>query len=262
MKMKTIVALMALAAAGAANAALTTGDKATGSSLFLEAWDTTSGVGMVQDLGKTFETGLTMGQSGSLSVNLNSAAFASLLGADTAGTNLNWHVYGTLEGDQTYSGFGLLTTVRQLPVAAFGPDNSQLGILINSQIGIPGSGHIGNINAVLGAATVGNIASTNAAYGANNGGAYFGNFLGGDSSKKGFGALDFYSFTNDPNTFALVSTKLTGGGGGDGKFTLASNGTLTFNAPSAPAAVPVPAAAWLFGSGLLGLVGIGRRRAK
>lgn len=35
------------------------------------------------------------------------------------------------------------------------------------------------------------------------------------------------------------------------------NGTLTFNSP---AAVPVPAAAWLMGSGLLGLVGVARRR--
>jgi hypothetical protein len=32
--------------------------------------------------------------------------------------------------------------------------------------------------------------------------------------------------------------------------------------PPAPAAVPVPAAAWLFGSGLIGLAGAARRRAK
>jgi hypothetical protein len=32
------------------------------------------------------------------------------------------------------------------------------------------------------------------------------------------------------------------------------------NASSVPAAVPVPAAAWLFGSGLLGLVSYGRRK--
>lgn len=35
-------------------------------------------------------------------------------------------------------------------------------------------------------------------------------------------------------------------------------GTLTFNSPSA---VPVPAAAWLLGSGLLGLAGVARRKA-
>lgn len=36
--------------------------------------------------------------------------------------------------------------------------------------------------------------------------------------------------------------------------------TFTLTATSVPAAVPVPAAAWLFGSGLLGLAGTARRR--
>jgi hypothetical protein len=39
--------------------------------------------------------------------------------------------------------------------------------------------------------------------------------------------------------------------------TLSANGTLSF---AAPAAVPLPAAVWLMGSGLFGLFGIGRRR--
>ena len=38
--------------------------------------------------------------------------------------------------------------------------------------------------------------------------------------------------------------------------------TYTLTATSVPSAVPVPAAAWLFGSGLLGLAGTARRRAK
>lgn len=44
-----------------------------------------------------------------------------------------------------------------------------------------------------------------------------------------------------------------------GTVTLAANGTLTF-AAAAPS-VPLPAALWLFGSGLLGLAGVARRRA-
>lgn len=39
-----------------------------------------------------------------------------------------------------------------------------------------------------------------------------------------------------------------------GSWTLASNGELTF------APVPIPAAVWLFGAGLMGLVGVARRR--
>lgn len=43
-----------------------------------------------------------------------------------------------------------------------------------------------------------------------------------------------------------------------GSWMLSSNGELTYGQPVS--AVPVPAAVWLFGSGLVGLVGIGRRR--
>jgi hypothetical protein len=46
----------------------------------------------------------------------------------------------------------------------------------------------------------------------------------------------------------------------NGFFFLNSNGDLTYNVTS-QAPVPLPAAVWLFGSGLLGLAGIGRRRA-
>ncbi len=44
-----------------------------------------------------------------------------------------------------------------------------------------------------------------------------------------------------------------------GSFTLGSNGQLSFTAAASPQ-VPVPGAAWLLGSGLMGLVGISRRR--
>jgi hypothetical protein len=40
-----------------------------------------------------------------------------------------------------------------------------------------------------------------------------------------------------------------------------SNGVVT-SVDAVPTVIPVPAAAWLFGSGLLGLVGVARRRAR
>jgi hypothetical protein len=43
-----------------------------------------------------------------------------------------------------------------------------------------------------------------------------------------------------------------------GTVNLAADGTLAINGASAP--VPLPAAVWLFGSGLMGLVGVSRRR--
>ena len=47
----------------------------------------------------------------------------------------------------------------------------------------------------------------------------------------------------------------------DGSDNLSGSGCIGYsNCGLAPSAVPVPAAAWLFGSSLLGLVGIGRRK--
>lgn len=43
----------------------------------------------------------------------------------------------------------------------------------------------------------------------------------------------------------------------DDKFKISS---MTVSTPSTPSAVPIPAAVWLFGSALVGMVGIGRRR--
>jgi hypothetical protein len=49
--------------------------------------------------------------------------------------------------------------------------------------------------------------------------------------------------------------------GTDGWYSMAFDGAGSFTATSVPAPVPVPAAVWLFGSGLLGLIGVARRRA-
>lgn len=62
---------------------------------------------------------------------------------------------------------------------------------------------------------------------------------------------NFYGFTGNGTTGTLQSYIL-------GTASLGTNGTLSFtgNAP----AVPLPASVWLFGSGILGLVGVSRRR--
>jgi hypothetical protein len=86
------------------------------------------------------------------------------------------------------------------------------------------------------------------------------------------GSTNLYNQGPDQSGIALgQSVSLFGitGDGGKGQLqtydlgdnlTLSSNGTLTISSAST-SPVPLPAAVWLFGSGLLGLLGVGRRRA-
>jgi hypothetical protein len=92
----------------------------------------------------------------------------------------------------------------------------------------------------------------------------------GTSASSSANLLTLYGTgVNQPNVFGSPSQLygLTPNGSGGGVSvafdlgTLAFDGTtLSFTGNSGNSAVPLPAAAWLFGSGLLGLLGIGRRR--
>ncbi len=81
------------------------------------------------------------------------------------------------------------------------------------------------------------------------------------AASKGLGA-------NASATFDLGHSAYWGGissitvNGVEVAFDLTSWSNHDWKQSSIPSAVPVPAAAWLFGSGLLGLVGIARRRGK
>jgi len=245
MKLNALVAALALVAAGSANAAILP-DGANGTSLIFEAWDSTTNMGMVQSLGTTMNGFLT--GANSINMNLDAASFATLLGTDTAGTNLQWHIYSAMATPTTASGDGILTTI-----APGGLPSAALDVFSLPTLELALGAHIGqDVLAVTGTANFGTMPSTNAAYGGLIGTDYLGNMPAGKSVKTGFGAIDFYSIASDTATNSVrVDTKLPG------QFTLSADGNVTNVAASA---VPLPAAAWLFGSGLLGLVGIGRRR--
>jgi hypothetical protein len=83
----------------------------------------------------------------------------------------------------------------------------------------------------------------------------YGLIAGNDLSVAGT-TTDFFGFTGNGSIGQVQSYLL-------GTASLATNGTLTLAgnaAPPPPPAVPLPAAVWLFGSGLMGLVGVSRRR--
>jgi hypothetical protein len=95
--------------------------------------------------------------------------------------------------------------------------------------------------------------STNVSYGASEATKY-GMFSTSDLAAVGSTAA-LYGLTGNGGTGQVQSYIL-------GSATLASNGALTFtgNSTTTPPPVPLPAAVWLFGSGLMGLVGVSRRR--
>ncbi len=75
-----------------------------------------------------------------------------------------------------------------------------------------------------------------------------------DFGSMGSSALQLFGFTGNGGTGKLQSYIL-------GSATLDANGNLSITGNSVtPPTVPLPAAVWLFGSGLLGLFGVSRRR--
>ncbi|MBU1690479.1 MAG: VPLPA-CTERM sorting domain-containing protein [Gammaproteobacteria bacterium] len=75
-------------------------------------------------------------------------------------------------------------------------------------------------------------------------------------------SLGFFYLTPS-STSGLSKASVTQFGSVDGAatWTLASNGNLSYSVPAPVAAVPVPAALWLLGSGLIGMVGVARRKS-
>ncbi|HSB94978.1 MAG TPA: VPLPA-CTERM sorting domain-containing protein [Spongiibacteraceae bacterium] len=69
-----------------------------------------------------------------------------------------------------------------------------------------------------------------------------------------------FVFSADKSTFTGALTGTDKSGSGTTANTTTINWQVSGNAPPPAPTVPVPAAAWLFGSGLLGLAGTARRR--
>jgi hypothetical protein len=83
----------------------------------------------------------------------------------------------------------------------------------------------------------------------------------GDLANQGIGGVPMWDgpFKGDNANFDILSMTMTNP---DAGYTIAANCNFdpSGNCFQPPAAVPVPAAVWLFGSGLLGLVGVARRK--
>lgn len=149
----------------------------------------------------------------------------------------------------------LSATYNGTPPLAYGGVNT-VGQAIQSEIA----------NWVTAAPTTGDLSDTTgtATYSVQKGIAFGGlndgQIISGTNYSGSVGsALGFYNVT----TTALHKDAITqyGTSAGTGYWFLSNSGMLTYNVPVAGTApVPLPAAVWLLGSGLLGMTGIARRR--
>jgi hypothetical protein len=186
------------------------------------------------------------------------AGLSALFAADVSGDTLVWGVEGgQYTGTNTANGQSAVGATKNVSTAA----NSAIitgktsGALFNQNTAL--SNAITALNTNLGSnASVEGPASASAGVWDTTGGNQIYNWGGNGpgSNITGVGTAALYDMTGTGSAtghLALVTNT---------SVTLSSSGLQFTNTGAAP--VPLPAAFWLLGSGLLGLAGVGRRKAK
>lgn len=261
-KLKALAAALAVVAAAPVLAAPIADGSTGNSDLVMSAWDPVALTSYTMNLNMKLNS-FTGASSLSFAPDANMATF---LGKVTPG-NILWNVLAVdSTGSPNVGGdINALTTAAVTPTGNNIPQNPYLAAgttqentyfgSVNNLIPNSGDGNtptLGTGNSVVHTSTSG----TDFAYA---GSGVAGDKFGGKFKFSNAGALDqslnFYkiSSTTGTNLTKATVSPFTGG-----TWTLSSNGALNY---AAVAAVPVPAAVWLFVSGLLGLVGVSRRKS-
>lgn len=288
MKLKAVAAVVALAVVtGQANAAIDTGGATLNSELFLMVWSPSlnGGTSYTRDLGISMQNfgagpggsanpGLSgtnapvagtyaFGASPTIAAgNVNSTNNYSLsFSADTllnqsgllGATDTVWMIGAVDSTGGSNNGQRTLTT-------ASAPFTGQTNSAANQ---IPGIGNtfFAGVNITGTHSTAVNGSSLNVPGDQTGYGGYLGTNWNGWLATNATGAigqaLQFFMVTaSGINNTAAAHVYQYANSNGASTWQLNADGSLTY----AAAAVPLPAAVWLFGSGLIGLVGIARRR--
>jgi len=266
LKLKLIAAAAVMAAASGSQAALITA--ATGnSSLALVAFNVVTNSYYVRDLGFTLNSFLpnaitTASGDGAVTGDKTpEAGFNTTFGG--AGQFVSWL------GTQNQADIRWTVAAGDAQVAA--TNNFSRALVAFAPGSTSTATNTSVRNAVASAAGASGLASQNPGLGFDGtGSTVLPSFL----SNNSFGASTLSSLGAVASLFYYTTTS---GGGNNATaanqnafsnslntatLSLASNGVLTYDlqAAAAPSAVPVPAAAWLLGSGLLGIGGMIRRR--
>jgi hypothetical protein len=281
MKLKQKLSMMAVAVglAFAGQASALTLPNTNNGSLWLTVWDTATGAtnSYARDLGVTINQFLPTGITGvagdgspvgnrtpESGLTLNFATdplFASTFSSIPL-ANLAWNIYGA---DSVVG--GAAGQARIVTTAVTGTTNAPTFSQANVSAGALKANEVGNtLNTVYGcgAATSCAVTDGGSAFG---GGSNWGNSVGGTTGTlQTSGAIGsllnfFYFASNGTSGFTQANGKTVfANSQGRATWSLDNSGNLTYALAGGPSAVPVPAAAWLLGSGLLGLVGVARRR--
>lgn len=247
---KTAVAIALLAGASAANASVAY-DKGGDNEAYLSAYDFTTGKTFTFDTGVSYNTLLANVANAAYSLDFDLSSDSNwqnfIAGAATSAIKYVVAVGDTIDGGAAITSDAPLKPNQDIELGMFfgyhtaaGIENHAIevnsGLVVNNALNVsklsldtdsPGTGQHANADSVWGSW----IQDPQADYG----------------QAIGFqlGQLDQNDGHNIATTFA-------------GKWMLAGN-SLTYAA--ATSAVPVPGAVWLFGSALIGMLGVNRRKA-
>jgi hypothetical protein len=263
--------------------AINEGSAPSPNGLYLAVFDTATQASEVVNLGSTPADNLFTGYnyanlttaSGNLTPTAPNSAFS--LATDPAGSGsqvlqLNFgQVAGfTAAGGNIFTGAQLANTSYMVLSARTGTGQ---GMEVTNDGGAPivtaaslGGGQQ-NINSeiaswVSAAPTTGDLIDTTgtATYSVTNGVLQSGAVIAGSNYSNSVGSsLGFYNIVSTGRS--SVSINQYKNSAGAGYWFLSNTGDLTYNIAAAAAPVPLPAAVWLLGSGLLGMAGIARRRS-
>jgi hypothetical protein len=243
----------------------------TGSGLMAIVYDSTTHFGFIEWLGNTFSSFSLTGSDGATTQGksldfgtLGGSAFSSFASsAISAGDNVEFAVVAA-----SIPGGGQVNSILSTGplTGGFGTTSNtavtNLANTLNSALGAAGSLYsVSNCNPCQGASAsdpaVAVLTSLNTNLSALNAGASQALW----TSTSG-ASLGFYQVTNGTGlTGKPTATQYKDSAGDLGTWALSSTGDLTYTMGQV-SNVPLPAAGWLLVSGLMGLLGVGRRRAR
>jgi len=273
--LKAVAAAVALALGSSGAYAITDTSQASGSALFLVAWNSdTAGspITYARELRDGSNNAVTLnqlvtsfGSAGTQSATWNTAGFTYTSAGDSlwaanssllSDPSIHWTVVASENvGGVPSTTNPVYTVTTQLGAAS--PNES--GQALQNAKNTVGT-YIASLNNLLGGCAAscvttntGDPAFSKATTWLNN----MGNTLGAGFNDMGTGFSDLLSFWLYKSTSSTAASSFAPSAFA-GRWSLDAAGDVTYSV--AAATVPVPGALWLFGSGLLGLIGVSRRR--